>query len=251
MGLTDRQWFTLRRLHSLSGILPIGVFLANHFFINSFAVGGQEPFNEKVHFLRSLPYLVLIETFGIFVPIAFHALLGVLIYREARFNNRRLSYAHNYMFTLQRISGVVLVFFITYHVLFTRFAHWFGHDTSDMYTLLHEKFANPWLFAIYVVGVCAASFHLGNGLFGFSIHWGLATSRAGQRRVARLGMVVALVFALVGINALLGFGPLGGRLGPVRIFNLEEHAAPQAAVARHAESVPAPDAPAAATEDNR
>ena len=256
MGLTDRQWFTLRRLHSLSGILPIGVFLANHFFINSFSVGGQPAFNDKVHLLRSLPYLVLIETFGIFLPIAFHAVLGVLIYREAKFNNRRLSYAHNHMFTLQRITGVILIFFISYHVLFTRFAHHFGYDTSDMFTLLHEKFRSPWLFGIYVVGVLAASYHLGNGLFGFSIHWGLATSRAGQRRMARVGMLVAVVFAMVGLNALLGFGPLDGRLQPVRIFNLQEDAA---VVETHAAArtvpPPAPSAPGRAddltTEENR
>ncbi len=248
MGLTDRQWFTLRRLHSLSGILPVGVFLANHFFFNSFAVSGQGPFNDKVELLRSLPYLVLIETFGIFVPIAFHAVLGVLIYREAKFNNRRLSYAHNHMFTIQRISGVILIFFITYHVLFTRFAHWFGHDTSDMYALLHDQFRSPWLFAAYVIGVLAASYHLGNGLFGFSIHWGLASSRTGQRRMARVGMAIALLFAAVGINALLGFEPLDGRLKPVRLFNLQEE--PAAIEAR----IPAETAPVDArhaTEESR
>jgi len=32
--------FLLRRLHSLSGIFPIGAFLVEHFFSNAFAVNG-------------------------------------------------------------------------------------------------------------------------------------------------------------------------------------------------------------------
>lgn len=218
MGLSDRQYFALRRLHSLSGILPIGAFLANHFFTNSFAIGGAESFNHKVEFLRSLPYLFLIEIFGIFLPIAFHAAVGVLIYREARFNNRRLTYQHNYLFTAQRITGVLLLFFITYHVLATRYAHWFGIDNADLFVLMRDKLQNPAIFAIYVLGVLAASFHLGNGVFGFSVHWGLATARASQRRMARVGLAVAALFATLGCNALLAFEPLGGAIPPVRWF---------------------------------
>jgi len=218
MGLTDRQYFTLRRLHSLSGLFPIGVFLANHFFTNSFAIASVESFNHKVEFLRSLPYLYLIEIFGIFLPIAFHAVVGVLIYREARFNNRRLTYAHNYLFTIQRITGLILLFFIAYHVLATRYAHWFGIDNADLFVLMKDKLQNPLVFAIYLIGVLAASFHIGNGVFGFSIHWGIVTSRVSQTRMARAGLAIALVFAVIGLNALLAFEPLGGRVPPVRWF---------------------------------
>lgn len=222
MGLTERQYFTLRRLHSLSGILPLGVFLANHFLTNSFAVGGAEKFNDKVEFLRSLPYLYLIEIFGIFLPIAFHAAVGVLIFREAKFNNSRLGYRNNVLFTIQRITGILLIFFIAYHVLFTRFAHWFGIDNADLFVLMKDKLANPVVFAIYVVGILAASFHLGNGLFGFTIHWGLATSRVAQQRMAGVGLAIAAVFALVGVNALLAFEPLGGKIEPIRWFIHQE-----------------------------
>jgi succinate dehydrogenase / fumarate reductase cytochrome b subunit len=226
MGLTDRQYFTLRRLHSLSGIVPIGVFLLNHFLTNSFAIAGAKSFNDKADFLRSLPYLYLIEIFGIFLPIAFHAIVGVIIFREARFNTRQASYRHNFLFTLQRITGLGLIAFITYHVLATRFAHWFGIDNADLYALMYDKLQNPWIFLIYVAGIVAASYHLGNGLFGFAIHWGLATSRDAQRRMATAGLVAAALLAVVGLNALLGFKPLGGKVEPIRWFihQKEEHA---------------------------
>lgn len=214
--LPDRHYFTLRRLHSLSGLVPIGVFLAEHFLTNSFAVAGEASYNSKVEFLRSLPYLYLLEIFGIFLPILFHAVLGVLIYLEARFNSRVLNYRHNFMFTLQRLTGLFLIVYITYHVLSTRFAHWFGVNNRNLFELMEHKLQNPAIFGFYVVGVLAASFHLGNGLWGFMLHWGILRSREAQKRWMWPAMAVVAIFALTGVNSLLAFGPMG--LEPVRIF---------------------------------
>ena len=47
-------------------------------------------------------------------------------------------------------------------------------------------------------------FHFGNGLFGFAIHWGLATGRDAQRAGRAARLAVALVLTLVGVNGLLG-----------------------------------------------
>ncbi len=230
MALTDRQYFTLRRLQSLSGVLPVGVFLLEHWFTNAFALGGAAAYNEKVDFLRSLPYLFLLEIFGIFVPIAFHAVVGFWIFWEAKFNHRALPLRQNLLFTLQRITGVLLLFFIPYHVLTTRFAEWFGGSTHDLYGLMQAKLQSPATFAIYVAGVLAASFHFGNGLWGFAIHWGLLTSKAAQRRWSWAALLVALAFAVAGVNSLLAFGPLGG-LRPVRLQPAQAAAAPPAAPA--------------------
>jgi len=210
MALTDRQYFTLRRLQSLSGVLPVGIFLLEHWFTNAFALGGAAAYNEKVDFLRSLPYLFLLEVFGIFLPIAFHAIVGFWIFWEAKFNNRALPLRQNLLFTLQRLTGVLLLLFIPYHVITTRFAASFGGSTHDLYALMHDKLQNPLIVALYAAGVLAASFHLGNGLWGFAIHWGLLTSQSAQRRWSWAALFVALAFAITGLNSLLAFGPLGG-----------------------------------------
>ena len=47
--------FYLRRLHSLSGIFPMGVFLLEHFFGNAFATRGPEAYNRYVEFLLGMP----------------------------------------------------------------------------------------------------------------------------------------------------------------------------------------------------
>ena len=40
----DRE-FLNRRLHSLLGIIPVGLFVAEHLIVNHFATGGASAFN--------------------------------------------------------------------------------------------------------------------------------------------------------------------------------------------------------------
>ena len=49
--------FLLRRLHSLSGIIPIGAFLLEHFISNSEAMNGATAYNDQVKFLTGLPFV--------------------------------------------------------------------------------------------------------------------------------------------------------------------------------------------------
>ncbi|MBV9180191.1 MAG: succinate dehydrogenase, partial [Acidobacteria bacterium] len=53
--------FLLRRLHSLTGIVPIGVFLIEHFVSNAFATKGPGAYTKQVEFLTSFPFVVGLE----------------------------------------------------------------------------------------------------------------------------------------------------------------------------------------------
>jgi succinate dehydrogenase / fumarate reductase cytochrome b subunit len=58
--------FVLRRLHSLSGIIPVGAFLFEHILIsNSTAISGPEAYAKQVAFLGGLPLVFFLELFGI------------------------------------------------------------------------------------------------------------------------------------------------------------------------------------------
>ena len=74
--------FVLRRLHSLSGIFPIGAFLVEHFVSNAFATNGLNAYNEEVRFLTGLPFVFFLELFFIYIPIAYHALYGFYIWYQ-------------------------------------------------------------------------------------------------------------------------------------------------------------------------
>jgi succinate dehydrogenase / fumarate reductase, cytochrome b subunit len=66
--------FLLRRLHSLSGIVPIGAFLLEHFISNFEAFHGPEAYGKQVAFLNNLPFVLAMEICFIWIPILFHGL---------------------------------------------------------------------------------------------------------------------------------------------------------------------------------
>ena len=204
MKISDRTYFTLKRLHSLTGVVPVGLFLLEHFYTNARSLQGPEAFDQAAADLAKLPFVVLLEAFGIWLPILFHMVVGVLISTTAQANVGRHGYARNWQYTLQRVSGILLVFYLLYHTWALRFDPHYLHSLSA-YEYVNHHLAAPAVMAFYVLGTVAACYHFGNGLFGFAIHWGLVTGREAQRRMARLGLAVCVALSLVGLASLLGF----------------------------------------------
>jgi succinate dehydrogenase / fumarate reductase cytochrome b subunit len=205
MKLSDSTYYTLRRLHSLSGIVPVGAFLLEHLATNAVALNGPAAYNRAVATIARLPFLTAIEVTLIGLPLLFHMVVGALIATTGEASVHRGRYPRNWMYLLQRVSGVFLAFFIVYHVWGTRLSPAAAGHRGDLFHLMQQHLQEPGVLAIYLLGTVAACFHLGNGLFGFAIHWGLATTRQAQRRAARLGFAVFVILALIGVDALLSF----------------------------------------------
>ena len=220
MKVSDRQYFALKRLHSLTGVVPIGLFLLELLFTNARALQGPAAFDNAAAELARLPFVVLIEAAGIWLPIAFHMVLGVLIATTSQANVGKHGYARNWQYTLQRITGIVLVFYIIYHTWALRFdPHYLS--SASAYDYVNRHLRNPGIFAFYVVGILTACYHFGNGLFGFAIHWGIATGRNAQRMVGRIAFAVFLALSVVGIASLFGF--LGFRADFLQKPHAAEH----------------------------
>src|SRR5689334_10700853 len=73
----NRRAFLLRKLHSLSGVVPVGAFMVFHLWTNAKALGGQEPFDAAVRDISHTPYLPILEWGTILLPLLFHAGYGV------------------------------------------------------------------------------------------------------------------------------------------------------------------------------
>jgi succinate dehydrogenase / fumarate reductase cytochrome b subunit len=105
MRISDSTTYLLKRLHSMTGAVPLGLFLLGHLFANSHALHGPGAYNGISGFLARLPHVQLIELFGIAVPILFHMVLGVIIVTTGEASLRRRPYARNWMYVLQRLLG--------------------------------------------------------------------------------------------------------------------------------------------------
>src|SRR6202048_3910106 len=78
--------FFWRRLHSLTGIVPIGAFLVEHIVSNYETVNGPLAYAQQVKFLNSLPLVRVLEWTFIFLPILYHGIYGVYIWLRGQSN---------------------------------------------------------------------------------------------------------------------------------------------------------------------
>jgi len=214
--------FVLRKLHQLTGIMPLGLFLLEHFYTNSKAITGAANFNNAVKDLQSIPYILFVEIGGIFIPLIYHAVYGLVITAEARPNNLSYPYPRNWFYTIQRVTGIILFFFITFHVLNFRFGLIPGLNTRSVAThpdaafaIVQGEFVNPIIFVVYLIGIFSTVWHLANGIWLFLVDWGITIGERAQRLTGYACIVFGLFLLAVGINAAVAFIHPGGLLGRI------------------------------------
>lgn len=200
----EHREFMYRRLHSLLGVIPIGLFLITHLVVNYFAVYGRESFNNASEFMESLPFLVVLEALLIYLPIIFHAVLGVYIVFVSKNNYTKYGYFRNWMYFLQRVSGIITLIYIAWHVWETRIQMLLGNASLD-FSLMEDILSNPFMFWFYIVGLISTTFHFANGLWSFLVSWGVTQSPKSQRIATYATMIVFLVVSYIGVRSLLTF----------------------------------------------
>ncbi len=216
----DKYYFLVRRLHSLTGLVPVGVFLCVHLATNATVMAPGEPgamFQESIERIHALgPLLVPLEIVGIFIPLLFHTLLGFQIIFTGRSNAQQYRYGGNVRYTLQRASGMIAFAFILYHVWQL---HWVGaglgggafelYDEAGVATgaaTTAEAIQSAWWVAwLYALGIIATVYHLANGIWTSLITWGI-TIRPNTQRVSGYACAAfGVVLCAVGLGALRGF----------------------------------------------
>lgn len=199
--------FVLRRLHSLTGIVPVGAFLFEHILIsNSTAISGPDAYANQVRFLANLPLVFFLELFGIWLPIAFHALYGFYIWYRGDGNTIAYPWSGNWMYTAQRWTGGIAFAYIIWHTYTMRFTGIDLHDNpAYSFTKVQLEVMHPALFLFYVVGLVAASWHFAYGIWLFSAKWGLVSGDKAQKRLLRLCLAFFLVLCAAGFASLYSF----------------------------------------------
>jgi succinate dehydrogenase / fumarate reductase cytochrome b subunit len=198
-----RSW--PRRLHSITGLVPIGGFLAFHLYENTAAARGADAYNEAARQLQQMPLAPGLEIGVIILPILFHGVYGLFLAASERDSPAGETRVRRTLLVLQRATGVVVFAFILFHLWTTRLVQLSDHEALDLFYLVRATLANPWIYAFYVAGTLSATFHLANGLWSFSVDWGIATGPKARRAMAAVSGAVFLVLSLVGVRAISAF----------------------------------------------
>lgn len=238
-GQSDKAYFLLRRLHSLTGIVPIGVFLVVHLITNSTVLWGGfnsrasehadtfwgravATFQHEVAFINELPLLLLIEL-TLWGSIAFHSILGLYYAMSGRANIRRYPHMDNWRYSLQRWTGYFGIFFIFYHVATLRWgwaflvpggAEWSHHYASSTLAAALQGSTEGMTVAgflvslFYFIGITALVYHFANGLWTAAITWGVTITRPAQKRWGYVCTALGVGLMLAAWGSLFGFATL-------------------------------------------
>lgn len=190
-----------KRLHSLSGAVPLAIFVVVHLWVLASLVGSRELYDRQIGWLHGGPLLSFLELGLVLVPLAYHSVYGVV--RSLGPRDPSHAYSEDAMVTVQRGSGFVVLVFVALHVWELRAQTWLhglpvaSYSTELVEHLSSTYFGVPLVALGYLVGTAATIVHLVSGLTSSLLTWGFATTPSAERglRVV-LRVAGALLFAL-------------------------------------------------------
>ena len=214
-----RHEFLIRRLFSLSGLVPVGAYMVVHLITNASLLDSTASYQKAVYQIHGLGVaLPLVEWVFIFLPILFHGVVGLVVIRGGMPNSTTYRYGSNVRFTLQRATGMIAFAFILWHVFhmhgWLHFTWWTDNVTRGLRggmfkpynaaTSLAEAMTfNVVVPILYAIGLLSCVFHLANGLWTFGITWGIWTTESGMRRAKWVSGVFGVLLAGVAVGAWL------------------------------------------------
>lgn len=202
--LVSSRDFFYKRLFSLLGIIPLGLYVVVHLYNNSNSLRGATAYNEYLRQSRTVPYYsVLVWTF-VYLPMVLHALYGLVIIKRGRPNNLRYPWFRNLKYLLQRLSGLGLLFFIPAHVYKTKWEPPMHGQTLDFRHMV-EGMHEPLTLTIYLLAITGVAFHLANGIWDFCYTWGITVGPKSQRAMELFSGLAFLLLSALGLNAIRGF----------------------------------------------
>src|ERR1700730_15679034 len=198
--------FFWRKLHSLSGIIPIGAFLVEHIVSNFETINGPLAYAKQVLFLNSLPLVRVLEWTFIFIPLAYHALYGLFIVFRGRTNVNVYPWAGNWMYISQRVTGIIAFLYIIQHVWRQRFSGVsLPEHPGAAFHKVQVELANPWMLAVYVIAMICTCWHFAYGLWLFAAKWGITPGDRARRVFGYACAVLGVLLTVIGLASMYAF----------------------------------------------
>jgi succinate dehydrogenase / fumarate reductase cytochrome b subunit len=209
----SRNQFLFYRLFSLFGLIPVGAYMCVHLLTNVTVVNGALAFQKNVDVIHSLGVaLPAVEWIFIFIPLIFHAVMGMIIVSSGSFNTASYPLTRNFRYTLQRATGMIAFVFILFHVLqLHHMGSVFGggrFDAEHAASSTAIALSPAVIKALYIVGVLACVYHLANGIWTFGITWGIWTGKTAQTKASYACLAFGLALACVSVMTVGAFGNL-------------------------------------------
>lgn len=199
----------IREMHTVTGILPLGLFLIYHLWCNWAVLNGREHWVDRIVFCKS--HFGFEVTVVFFVSLFIHAFLSLRRYGEplveplvSRGSQR-----------LQQVTGILSLLFLGYHIY-----HIWPYDTGP-HTTFRNSYDSLWMglsmpmhMVLYVVGITVVYFHFSHGIFRASVRKGLVSTGLTTRVLRYVIIVTGIVMWSLTLHVIghfvTGFQSAGG-----------------------------------------
>lgn len=200
--MSPRRAFVWSRVGSIVAVVPLGAWTIQHVWDNLAAFRGAEAWEGAVTRDVHPATQAAIVAFVI-APLLIHTAWGVQRLFGSRPNNHRYGYYANLKYLLQRLSAIGVLLFLGAHLwlAWLRPRLLLGHGETFADISREMRFHTPTL-VVYVLGTLGVAYHLGNGLQGFAMGWGIAQTRRGVRHLEPLALAVFLTLLAMSWAAL-------------------------------------------------
>ena len=199
------SYFLTRRIHSLTGLVPVGLFLVYHLYLQLYLHSGAEVYNEVINGFYDSPLAIWSLVIVVYIPLFFHAFFGIRLIFESKVQPSYTYFSH-LLYWLQRISGVGVLLFTIAHVWNAQLGPWVAGTWGTHFEHLSSGFADPnsglITKAVYLLGTIGAVFHFSNGINTFCMTWGIALTPKSQIRVRILSILLFIILAASAFYAL-------------------------------------------------
>jgi succinate dehydrogenase / fumarate reductase, cytochrome b subunit len=201
--------FVRAKLGSLLAIAPLGIWAVIHVWNNLSVYKNGAEWQADVTGHRD-PIALAVTSVVVLAPLLLHTLWGLGRLRTSRPNNRHYGTFENLTYLLQRLSAVGVLLFLGAHIweafLHPRLVEHQAERFEDIAGAIHGE---PATLIVYLLGTLGVAYHLGNGIYGFAMSWGLATRRRSLRGFQTAGIVLFVVFLAMSWAAIYGLWSAG------------------------------------------
>ncbi|MDB4974058.1 MAG: sdhC2 [Myxococcaceae bacterium] len=190
----------LRRVHSATGLVPLGAYLLFHAWEHWPARVGRDALFARLERSQS----ALLEVVFVLLPLLLHAVLGLRLSRD---RSGAAAYASPAFRRLQLGSGLVAAVFIAFHLL----TAWLPRLTQQnplgaAYGGMVEHSGTLPGVAVHALGIAAVCTHFGQGT-GAALGR-LFPSRLAPLRGRQLGVLFGVLLWLAFVNELASYATL-------------------------------------------
>lgn len=204
--------FMIRRVHSLLGLVPVGIFMIVHLILNSTVLMGDQfgayPYIVKIMKGGSY-YINIMEIVIIALPLLFHAIYGLYIVYIARNNALQYTYYKNWAFYAQRITALIALVFLSWHVWVLRIASPKSADMAEQISFvikdMHDAVSTPLGLTLYIICILAVIFHFANGKATMAMSWGLTIGPKSQNLMTLVSLGTFALLSVLAIAILYKF----------------------------------------------